>query len=977
MKRFHRFIPALLGLALITGSLFAQGTTSALTGRVEHQGEGLPGVTVTITSPSLQGERVEITDVNGNFHFPAIPPGEYTVVFTMDGMATVRQTTRVALAGTQRANASMGLSTVAEAITVTATAPAVLETTEIQTNFTNEEVNDLPVNRALQSIVELSPGVTATGPNKNPRAAAPPSLTISGAYAYDSLFLVNGAVTNENMRGQTDSLFIEDAIEETTILTGSISAEYGRFTGGVVSAITKSGGNEFSGSLRDTLTNPSWTSTTPRGEAKAASTLNHTYEATLGGRILRDHLWFFGAGRLFEQDIPGFFTDSTLEMPTTIQADERFEGKLTGQIAKGHTLVGSYLSYEIDQTPHCAFGCWDIGTMDIDGRQVPREMITAQYSGIITNNFLVEAGYSTRDLVFSNSGGNHVTTDFNDPRDVALGSWGYDFTAGGAWGSPIFCGVCDDESRANEYYNLKGTYYLASEATGSHSIVAGYENFAESRFSNNYQSGSNFDLYIWSGITPTRTSDGELRPVFSAGDELLWWPIFTPSQGSDFVTESLFINDKWDFSPNLSFNLGVRYDRNDGTDSAGNPISKDSNFSPRLGAIYDINGDGRYRINASYSRYVSRIQEGIGGNAGGGNPSTFIWQYDGPNIGGPDSGMDAFDVLEEAYRWFLSIGGTGNTSHLVGASIPGLNTVMLGDLKSPNVDEFTVGFGAQVGSNAYFRADLIDRSWGDFYALYTVPNDQVPSPAGDGFLDNQIYGNTNDVERTYQAVQLQAAYRFRPRLNFGGNYTWSQTEGNSDGENAGSGPLTDLAHFYPEYRSFGANSPVGLLLQDQTHKARLWVAYDQPLGGLGNLNISLLQRFDSGTPYSAFTAALPVVDYVNDPGYATPPDSVEYFFSDRGEFRWEDQTATDLALNWTGGAFGLNLFAEAEVFNLFDESAQINGNTSVAVLEPFNPFTETPVEGVHWQKGGNFGNATSVNHYQLPRTYRFSLGLRF
>ncbi|HEU5161971.1 MAG TPA: TonB-dependent receptor, partial [Thermoanaerobaculia bacterium] len=970
MRRSQRVLPIVLALALVAGALLAQGTTSALTGRVVHDGAGLPGVTVTITSPNMQGERVEITDVNGNYNFPAIPPGDYTVSFSMDGMAPVQKTTRVALAATQRVNAEMSLTAVAEAITVTAAAPAVLETTEVQTNFTNQEVDNLPVTRTVQGIVSLSPGVNTNGPNANPRSTNPPSIVISGAQAYDSLFLVNGAVTNENLRGQTESLFIEDAIEETTIMTGSISAEYGRFTGGVVSAITKSGGNDFSGSIRDSLSNPAWTDVTPRGEPKADSVLNHTYEATLGGRILRDRLWFFGAGRMFEQDIPNFFTDSDIQAPTTIQTDERLEVKLTGQIAQGHNLVGSYLTYEVDQTPHCAFGCWDVTTMDLDGRQIPREMMTANYNGVITSNFLLEAGYSTRDQVFEGSGGNHVTTDFTNPRDVALGMWGYDFTAGGAWGSPIFCGVCDAEVRENEYYNVKGTYYLATEATGSHSIVFGYENFAESRFANNYQSGSNFDLYIYSGISPTRTESGELRPVFSAGDLLLWWPIFEFSQGSDFVTHSLFINDKWDLSPKWSFNAGVRYDKNDGVDSAGNSISKDSNFSPRLGAIYDLRGDGRMRLNASYSRYVSRIQEGIGGNNGGGNPSTFSWEYDGPDIGGPDSGMDSFDVLEAAYRWFLGIGGTENTSHLVGASIPGLNTIMTGDLKSPNVDEITIGFGSQVGANGYFRADLIDRTWNDFYALFTPPNDQVPSPSGQGNLDNQIYGNTNDVERTYQAVQLQAAYRALPRLNFGGNYTWSQIEGNGEGENAGSGPITDSIHFYPEYRAFDANSPVGPLLSDQTHKARLWASYDQPLGALGNLNISLLERFDSGRPYSAFTAALPVADYVDNPGYATPPDSVEYFFSDRGEYRWEDTFSTDLALNWSTALFGVNVFAEGEVLNLLDESAQINGNTSVSVLEPFNPFTETPVEGVHWAKGSNFGKATSVNHYQLPRTYR-------
>ncbi len=977
MKGYQRITTALALSFLLALTAFGQGTTSSLNGRVEHDGAGMPGVTVTISSPSMQGTRVTVTDVNGNYNFPAIPPGDYSVLFEMDGMSAIEKTTRLGLARTERVDATLQLSGIAEAITVTAAAPAVLETTEVQANFTNDQIEDLPVGRTVQEIVSLSPGVNTNGPGGNPRSLNP-VITISGAYAYDSLFLINGAVTNENLRGQTDNLFIEDAVEETTIMTGAISAEYGRFTGGVVSAITKSGGNEFSGSIRDSFTDPSWTDTTPLGEAKAASKLNETYEATLGGRIIRDRLWFFGAGRYFEQDVLNFFSGSNLEAPTTIQTDERFEGKLTGQIANGHSLVGSYLSYDINQTPHCAFGCWDITTMDINGRALPREMITANYSGVLSNAMLVEAAYSTRDLVFAGSGGDHVTTNFNDPRDLALGTWGYDLTAGGAWGAPIFCGVCDSESRENEYYLLKGTYYLATEALGTHSIAAGYENFAESRFANNYQSGSNFGVYVYSGVSPTRTNNGGLRPVISEGDLLKYYPILTLSQGSDFVTDSIFINDKWDLNPRWSFNVGGRYDRNDGRDSAGNPISKDENFSPRLGLIYDVSGNGRMRMNASYSRYVSKIQEGIGGGAGGGNPAYFLYEYRGPTIGGPDSGLDSFDVLEQLFAWFLANGGTGSTEFLVGATVPGVNTAFAGDLKSPHVDEYTIGFGTQVGRGGYIRLDYIDREWNDFYSVSTAPNDQVASPGGDGsFLDILTFGNSDSVERTYQAVQFQGSYRLLPRLSLGGNYTWSEQRGNLEGENAGSGPLPDLTGTYAEYKAFAAHNPTGALLADQEHRARVWLSFDQPLGAFGNLNIAALQRYDSGTPYSALTNALPVSDFVTDPGYATAPSSVIYYFSDRGEFRWEDTTATDLALNWNGGFSGLNLFVQGELLNIFDESAQVNGNTAVILMDPFDPFTQTPVEGVHWRKGANFGNATNVNHYQLPRTYRVSVGLRF
>ncbi len=976
MKVSQRFVFIVAAFLLIAGSAFGQGTTGALNGTVSHEGAPLPGVTITIGSPALQGTRVAVSNVNGDYNFPALPPGQYTVKFEMEGMATVAQTTRVGLAGTQRVNSVMQLSAVAEAITVTAAAPAVLETTEVQSNFQADLIEDLPVARTIQGTVQLAPGVTSNGPGG--------AAVVGGGYAYDTLYLVNGAVTNENVRGQTDNLFIEDSIQETTVLNGAVSAEYGRFTGGVVSAITKSGGNEFSGSFRDSLTNPSWTSPSDFGEAKADSTLNETYEATIGGRIVRDRLWFFGAGRYVEQTTQGFFINSAEERPSTVQTDERYEVKLTGQINPKHSLVGSYLSYEVDQTPHCAFGCWDINTMDLDGRQLPREMLTANYNGIVSSNFLIEAGYSTRDLVFANSGGNHVTSDYTNPRDIALGSWAYDLSYGGAWGAPIFCGICDDEVRENEYYNLKGTYYLATPGAGTHNIVMGYENFAESRSANNYQGGSGLDIYVYSGIAPTRVGPAadpnSLRPVISYGDLLLFSPIETLSLGSDFATDSLFVNDKWDLNSKWSFNVGVRYDRNDGKDSSKNPISKDSNISPRLGVIYDINGNGRFRVNASYSRYVSRIQETIGGGAGGGNPSYYLYYYTGPTFGGPDSGLSSFDVLEQVWTWLIADGWSAtnptNAGSFFFAGIPGFNQRLDGTLKSPNVDEFTIGFGTQLGQKGFFRLDFIDKTWGSFYVNSTTPGDTVTGVPGT--LDVVTTTNCdNCLERTYQAVQMQANYRFTDRFSLGGNYTWSEAKGSTTGETSGNGPVGDNILSYVEYIDFAQNNPVGYLPNDQEHKLRLWAGYDLPLGAFGNLNFSVLERFDSGTPYSA-SRSIPIRAYVNNPGYVNPPSSVTYFFSDRGEYRWEDMTATDLSINYELPIFRVNLFMQAELLNAFDEQAVIGGgNTSITNLTPFNPFTETPVEGVNYRKSSSFGQANSVGDYQQARTYRFSIGLRF
>ena len=122
--------------------------------------------------------------------------------------------------------------------------------------------------------------------------------------------MVNGAVVNENLRGSILNMFIEDAIQETTILTGAISAEYGRFTGGVVNSITKSGGNEFSGSLRDSITNPSWSASSFEGQPDFTDEIIHVYEATAGGRIIRDRLFFFGGYQgPVPRNTPGFCAD--------------------------------------------------------------------------------------------------------------------------------------------------------------------------------------------------------------------------------------------------------------------------------------------------------------------------------------------------------------------------------------------------------------------------------------------------------------------------------------------------------------------------------------------------------------------------------------------------------------------------------------------------------------------------------------------
>ena len=163
----------------------------------------------------------------------------------------------------------MGPAAVSETVNVVGRAADVLtQTAQVATNFKQDLIATLPTNRDINAVLLLAPAVHPTGPSG--------AYSIAGAMSFESLFMVNGVNVNENIRGQAYDLYIEDAIQETTVATAGISAEYGRFGGGVVNVITKSGGNLFSGSFRDTLNNDKWRTLTPYEDtAIAAESARH------------------------------------------------------------------------------------------------------------------------------------------------------------------------------------------------------------------------------------------------------------------------------------------------------------------------------------------------------------------------------------------------------------------------------------------------------------------------------------------------------------------------------------------------------------------------------------------------------------------------------------------------------------------------------------------------------------------------------
>jgi len=1018
-QRFLFFFSVVLACA----SALAQGTgtRASLNGTITSGGKPLPGVTVTISSPALQGTRTATTGTGGGYDFPSLPPGVYTITMELEGMQKVVRKLTLQLANEAHADAEMRINTVGEAITVTAAAPAVLETTSLTRNFDQTTIRELPVRRNIRDTVLLAPGVTSNGPNNQ--------MMLSGAPSYDNLFLVNGVVVNENLRGQPHDLFIEDAIQETTIITGGISAEYGRFTGGVVSTLTKSGGNEFSGSLRDSQTNPKWISKSAyAGEADHPDKIANVYEGTLGGYLIKDRVWFFGAGRKTNGAPANGFNAlastvavkpnfTGLQFLNTLD-QKRYEGKLTGTITQKHTIVASYLDVKTTENNNFFAPIYDEASI-VRQRLLPNSLKAIAYNGVLTTDLLLEGQASQKKFAFVHSGGLL--------NDRIGGTWIQDSNA--RFNAPVFCGNCTPEERNNDSGSVKGTYYLNTKTLGNHSIAAGAEKYKETRLVNNNQSASDFTATS-SGTATFLPGDPTPYAHFDSGSSLIWRPILLNSTGSHLNTTGVFVNDKWNFNSHFSFNAGLRYDKNDAIDATGNTVSDDSAFSPRLGVIYDIKGDGHSRINASYARYVTKITDGNAGGAGNaaGNPASFTWAYGGPKINELDKNgniigtpVNPTDALKIVFAWFDSIGGTSSTK-FISSSIPGFTTQVLHPIKSPDVDEIILGYGQEIGHNAFAKVDLISRDWHNFYArAINQSTGQVTAPNGT-VNDLAVLVNTNSIERTYRAAQMQFGWHPQ-RWSVGGGYTYSRLRGNDTTETDGSAtsPLLAYKIYYPEYLDYKQRLPVGYLIGDETHRARIWAGYELPTH-FGNFNFSAIQTGDSGRPYSAigsidatgtngnfkYAGAPAKPSYYGAPG-STIPTQIgtlhDYFFSKRGEFRTSSVFSTDVAVNYEIPFMRATFFAQGQVINIFNNSKVSNlvsgqfdttirtsrtNATSSSGLVPFNPFTDHPIEcpqnaaadtcksmGANWQKGPLFGQGLSKDAYQTPRTYRLAFGARF
>ncbi|MGE5198646.1 MAG: carboxypeptidase regulatory-like domain-containing protein [Rhodospirillaceae bacterium] len=968
MSRSRSWILALVFMT-VASAVFAQGNpTGTITGKVmDPDNLMLPGVTVTAESPVLQGARTAVTSANGDYIIPFLPAGDYTVTFELSGFGTLKQTISLKMADTLPVNVKLTVAAVSETVTVTGSISDTAMTPTVATTVKASTIENIPWGRTLDAATVLAPAAIGNGPGGN--------IMISGALSYDNLNLVNGVNVNENLRQQARPLYVEDAVQETKVSTGNISAEYGRFQGGVVNMITKSGGNNFSGSFRTTFTNDGWKALTPYPGDSNIDQVVPAYEMTFGGPIFKDKLWFFTSGRYQNNK-----TNNTMAYTgynyTYATDDTRLEGKATYAPNARNNFKLSYFKRNVDYTNN-SFGVV-MDTNSLYNNKNRESLLAAGYQWVVTSNLFIDTQYSARR--YDNKGTGESYTDLIKGTPI------WDRSRGTRFSAATYCAVCSNavDKKNNDDFYVKANYFLSTKSTGSHNFVAGFDYFDEMRMNNQNSVASGYRVQV----RQSAIVGYDVYPIVvpgastSSATYIDWRPVFEDTVGNHLTTYSTFLNDVWRMNGQVTVNLGLRFDQNSTKDQGGKKVGNDGAFSPRLGVTYDVKGQGKWIGNLGFGHYVGMFNTQIADAASAaGRESNYSYWYQGPpiNTTGPPY-KTSYETLQLVWDWFFANGGTDRPVR-TSPTVPGVNTSVASGIRSSNSDEFTVGLARKLAAKGAVRVDYVYRKYHDFYGNYVnMGTGTVTDPRTGLTFNMTVVDNTNDVKRDYNGVSLQFDYRLRRDLTLAGNYMLSWSKGSVEGEDSTNGATRASANEYPEYRQAAWNYPLGYTNGDQRHKMRIWGTWELPVTrALGTFDLGVTQRFDSGGPYD-HNFSIDSRPYVTNPGYLVPPSSVTYYATNRGAFHFDGFWRTDLSLSWNYKIYRkAQIFFRGVVGNVFNNDALQSFNTAIttAGMTRFDPFTTVPVEGVNYKKDVDYGKPASPSSYQAPRDFSFSVGFRF
>ncbi|HMF09438.1 MAG TPA: TonB-dependent receptor [Thermoanaerobaculia bacterium] len=1002
MKFGYRFVFVFAACLLLVAPLVVAQTTGTIEGNITDQNGGtLPGVSIEATSPNLQGSRTATTGSNGHYRLASLPPGTYKVTATLQGFGSVQKNVTVALDATATANVQMELAA-KEAVTVTGETPLVdTSSTTAGTTYTSKVIEKLPVGRNYAEIIKSNPGVNTDQGDTQGRALA---LTVYGATSVENQFIIDGVNTTNVIRGFQGKAINSEFIQEIEIKTGGYQAEYGRALGGVVNVITKSGGNEFHGDGFLYYDNYSLQATQEVNSSDIFDGMRVSgYHRTdfgfdLGGRIVKDKLWFFAAYDHVDRpgDISRFQDSDLVSRNDKFPADTKdnlYSGKLTWNIGTGSTIVASIFA--------------DPSTVDGAAASDPTHTIYSNIFPVVSPD---PATWQSKLDVGGTDYALRLNQLFGASGLLTLqGSRHYDryqLSPSGAGDAPrVEDFTCDGGTPDNPC----GIPTSANSATGGFGLVQGYrQNNYSTRwqgrgdytaFLGNHQIKAGGDYMDGKTTAITFTSGLQVAQKFNNFGQVYYGHNFNAVSTTDLTpttntvsphTKNIgaFLQDSWKVLPNLTLNAGVRYDKEQLENFAGETvISLTDEWQPRVGVVWDPKNDGSMKVYAFGGRFYYALPTDLNIRSYGQQVQATTYNFSPTDV--------AQDPTVIGHSTPFVQGGTFAEPHDAG-------------LKGIFQDEYEIGFETLIdptfsvgikGEYRRFGRAVEDRCDADVNAPENAGNSCViTNPGGGGQyaqgnftgcdgLDNDtcgifpinslLGGPLPEAKRLYRGIELLVKKTYADKLWLQGSYVYSSLRGNYDGEVKQDYRQTDpgiTADF--DYAGFLHNK-YGKLYLDRPHNFRLDATYITPI----KLAVGLQAYYQSGPPLS-------VTGYFNA-GYGAQVQLVPLGSAGR----LNDQYEGNLSLSYPFAVGPTTITAQAYIFNLLNRQGITNVDNNWAQSPGANYPTTTanynnlflppctaaqssdPVANkCNEQTNPNYGKAISR---QDPRLFKFALKVSF
>lgn len=874
-NKVFNFLVILFFVTMLVTASYAQEQTGNITGKiVDQNNDPLPGASVTLSGQSMMGTRTFVSSEEGNFRFPAVPPGrDYVIEVEMTGFQkATRSGIIVSVGKTITIDIQLAQEVLAEEVTVTGVAPTVdVRSTKYAVNYSSDMIQQMPLARDYNEIIHSIPGIT-----ENPLVGGKEwGFGAHGENVKKSQVALDGVSMTDPAMGTARIGVSFDVFDEVEVQIGSLPAEVGMTSGAYVNIVTKSGGNKFSG-----LANVQWYNedlSLPTVSQEQANALGvpvprgrkayHDYSLSLGGPIVKDKIWFFLNGRILG------FSDSATSFEGAYDAtqDEIMTfSKLTFQISPKLKLTGmfSFRNWDRPFSPGSIFMSKYAGQYRDNAQDTVGQ---AQLSWIMSQNsfldlrFLYQKQYDPRLI--------HPEVEFDNTY------------------SDRYTGITTGTASLRSYeYNVPKmgvrlglTHFLDDFLGGNHEIKLGFE----------YELAKT-EIPWWreTPITQFITYDGsiygfkDINPIMGQFVAGLWGKEKGDWESNMNVKRySAYFQDSLTFKDRLTLNFGIRYDESHGSYTGGTYLSSFStdpvlsmlnpdyaqevtfpdvndimvwkDLSPRVGLVFDVFGDHTTALKASWARYNDDLEMGrllpLTPSGPFGKACVARWLDINRN-----QQLDVTDIYivfakpqsPEAY------------------SSP--ESIVDPDIKSPKTQEFLVGFERELFKDVRFSVTYIHKTYHNhidnteklrgykedsgWWVPYTTTE-----PGWDGVFgtsdDQQItvygekkgappsliwYQNIPEAKRTYNGVDIVLQKRMSNGWQFLGSVTLSRLYGNTaEGfeDSVGHNPPFDTPNWFVNRD--------GLLSWDRPLVIKLQGSVMLPYGFV----LSGYYQYFSGTPW--------------------------------------------------------------------------------------------------------------------------------